>query len=674
MSMEKVLFRFCGRDITPSILKEEKWLRYLYVTKNNAFNVERTDAIASISNNETLSYVERTFQNLDLTGLSKGKYKTVLIRVLQWAEVAKTGSERDRKQWVDMGLSLDIHNEASAEIYLKESQDDLWTTRMVYTLIKTHGLLGQYLRGEVALYQSADLLMLLTSKIVDPSTLNRLLVKLNKAIVSAVSPSLWDELHVQIERIINTICAKQYIGREFSFIDRMKRMFPNAFADVKELSKQEFDVYKSIIPYCDFWYPQIALDCFNRKEIFTIFSAIAKCDLRDVKHISFYPLSQNLYYDYEGKKKVNIYKQRVIEARLKELEEDEIKPSDHVNLSCVIKGDTLYFDVVFTPVCESLIEFCKQAERSEMMDYQKSITTIFDLFGFRRDIFDRLNNEDKYLSTMNSAESSRKTEILDYVVGNTIVDVGSGGGVLLDLLEKTYPEKNIIGTDISQNVISTLEQKIKSEKHNYRVLRHNFVEAPLEQKVDTIIFSSILHEVFSYTQYNDKKFNIDAVKVALQNAYASLNPNGRILIRDGIYTDSNKDVVLQFKSDDGMKFFKAYINDFMGLPNVRLPEGKFNVEFIDNTTVKCNINLMREFLYTYTWGNESYACEVNEQFGYFTISAYKDFFASQLSCNVIYAEEYLEAGYPEHLDPLVRLVNFEWSEIPSNCIVVAEKK
>lgn len=669
--MEKILFNFCGYDITPAILKKEAWLRHLYVTKNNAFNIEKTDAIASVSNNETLAYVERTFKYLNLVGLSKGKYKTVLIRTLQWAEVAKTGSAMERERWTNDGLTLDIHNEASAEIYLKESNDDLWTTRVVYALIKTHGLIGQYLRGEVPLYQSSDLMELVNSKIIDPATLNSILVRLNLAIVSAVSPKLWEDLKPQIENVIESICSGN-IKREFSPRERIKRMFPTAFADVKSLSNTEKTLYSSIVPYCDFWYPQVALDSFNRDEIFTIFSTIAKCDLRKVRHISFYPLSQNLYYDYEGKKKVNVYKQRVIEARLKELAEDCTKPSEHVNLSCTIKGDTLFFNVAFTPVCESLMEFCKQAERSGMMNYQKNITTIFDLFGFRRDIFDRLNNEDKYLSTMNNADNSRKTEILKYVVGDKIVDVGSGGGVLLDLLEKTYPDKHIIGTDISQNVIDTLAQKISAEKHKYSVLRHNFVDAPLDEKVDTIIFSSILHEVFSYTEFNGKRFQIDAVKTALQNAYASLNPGGRILIRDGIYTDSDKRVTLKLLTDEGRQFFTAYANDFMGLPNAREVDGKFKIEFVDNSTIKCDINFAREFLYTYTWGNESYACEVNEQFGYFTLKEYVEFFKS-IGCNIIQSEEYLEAGYPNHLNPLVELVDFEWSDIPSNCIIAVEK-
>jgi SAM-dependent methyltransferase len=663
---KNVLFTFCGKAITPQILKQEPWLKYLFITNNNAYNIERVDSFQSVQKNETLNYVERTLQNLNFKGLSKMKYRLALIRTLEWCEVAKCGTQKMRNEWEATGLSLDIHNEASAEIYLRESTDDLWTTRVVYTLIKTHGLLGQYIRGEVNLSQNADLLFLMTSKIIDGISLKNMLMSLNEAIISSVSKDIWEEVKSSIDRITTMICIKRNTTVEFSYIDRLKKMFPTAFSDTKELSKDEQKLCASIFPYCDFWYPQVALDSFNKDEIFTIFKLISKCDLRLVKHISFYPLSQSLFYDYECKKKVNVYKKRIIEMRLKELSENDESKSEHVDFSCTIKGNSLYFDVVFTDVCSSLIEFCIQAERSGMMKYQKNITPIFDLFGFRRDIFDRLNNEEKYLDTMNDVDESRKEEILDYVIGGRIVDVGSGGGVLLDALEKKFPTRTIIGTDISQNVIETLQSKIKNENHNYTVTKHNFVTESLDEDVDTIIFSSILHEIFSYTEYQGKKFNIESIRAALINAFHSLAYGGRIVIRDGVKTASDKDVTIRFLNDDGMKFFRNYCIDFKGLPDV---ERKFVVDEKERT-VTGNINFIRELLYTYTWGNESYSCEVNEQFGYLTLNEYKELFIS-LGFKIEVAEEYLENGYPEHLNPLVQLCDFTWEDIPSNCIIVA---
>ncbi|MBZ5797821.1 methyltransferase domain-containing protein, partial [Burkholderia contaminans] len=61
-----------------------------------------------------------------------------------------------------------------------------------------------------------------------------------------------------------------------------------------------------------------------------------------------------------------------------------------------------------------------------------------------------------------------------------------------------------------------------------------FVET---ESMDTVIFSSILHELYSYIERDGKRFNSHTVEAALQSAYRVLAPGGRIIIRDGIMTE-----------------------------------------------------------------------------------------------------------------------------------------
>ena len=166
----------------------------------------------------------------------------------------------------------------------------------------------------------------------------------------------------------------------------------------------------------------------------------------------------------------------------------------NVDIEVKVENKSAFVDFNFSKVCEKLIEFCVEAERSGLLTFEKSIIVLYDMFGFRRDAFDRLNNEDKYLSTMNDVTLSTKDGIIDYVSGESVVDVGSGGGILLDKLESTFPDKQVIGTDISTNVIETLNQKKHREGHNWNVMVHNFVDGTMEKEVGSIIFSSILHE------------------------------------------------------------------------------------------------------------------------------------------------------------------------------------
>lgn len=630
--------------------------------------------------NHALNYVERTLDIAEKHTEIDDEQMRYVTETLKWSEVAKCGMPEEREKWASMGLNLQIHNEASAEIYCMEAENSKLDKReqhIVKTLICTHGLLGQYVRGENGFEVHKPLADLIVEEYVSRESLGKILYALNHAVIGAVDSALWDNLKDEISRLIDCICNQRIEEENMSVLDRLKRLFA-AYRHVDELEVDEEQLFAKIFANNDLWYAESALDTFSRKELITVFKIADKAAV-NTRHISFYKLSRTLTYDYEDHRKINVYKKRIVELCLREYAEnvEDMKSKEHVSVATEVVGDTLYFDVCFTKVCESLVNFCVEAERSGIMTYEKSIQTIFDLFGFRRDIFDRLNNEEKYLETMNNAKDSTKLQIMDYIVGDCIVDVGSGGGVLLDVLEKNYPDKHIVGTDISTNVIEKLEQKIDEEGHHYSVRRHNFVDGPIDCKADTILFSSILHEVYSYTEWEGERFNIDAVKTALKNAYDSLPKGGRIVIRDGIMADSDKVARVRFKNAEGVSFASNYIRDFKGLKGLQKPDGKGEwldeKVSLDGDILTADINFLREALYTYTWGNESYAQEVMEQFGYFTMEEYLEFLKG-LGMEMVFSDMFTEQGYPEHLNPLVELLDgLTWEEMASTCIIAAQK-
>lgn len=671
-------FVFCNRNIDEQILEQNKWLKYLYLTRENQINLERLASMEELQKeNHVLRYVERTLEMASTHSELSESEKKYVTETLKWCEVAKCGMPEQRTKWSESGLNLEIHNEASARIYDMDAEDNSQDKNIIRTLIFTHGLLGQYIRGETGFEVHRPLAEMISAEIIGSESLAKVLMALNHCIIGGVSENLWNDLKDEVNRLVAVICSGDIESENMSVLERLKRLF-SAYKHVDGLDKEEEALYEELFEGSDLWYAESALDTFSRKELITVFKLI-KEKAHNIRHISFYKMSRTLTYDYEGHRKINVYKKRIVEVCLREYAEniEDKKSKEHVNVSTEIVGDTLYFDVCFTRVCDSLVNFCVEAERSGIMTYEKSIQTIFDLFGFRRDIFDRLNNEEKYLETMNNAKDSTKLQIMNYVVGDCVVDVGSGGGVLLDVLEKNYPDKTIIGTDISTNVIEKLNQKIEEEGHHYKVLRHNFVEGPIDCGADTILFSSILHEVYSYTQWEGEQFNIEAVKAALANAYNSLPAGGRIVIRDGIMADSDKICSVRFRSPEGVSFAQNYIRDFKGLKTLRRADDadkwQENKVSLNGDVLTADVNFIREALYTYTWGNESYAQEVQEQFGYFTYQGYIDFL-KELGMEIIYSDSFTEKGYPDNLNPLVELMDgLTWEELPSTCIIAAQK-
>ena len=139
--------------VKPGVLSENPWLRLLTETDNIYVNAERIRSVSSISGRETVEYVMRTLDILDEICDDRNIHE-IVSEVLKWSEVAKGGLESERSEWLERGYPLDIHNEASAmiySIYMESGREDSKSSRenVIFSLIKTHGLIGQCIRGEI---------------------------------------------------------------------------------------------------------------------------------------------------------------------------------------------------------------------------------------------------------------------------------------------------------------------------------------------------------------------------------------------------------------------------------------------------------------------------------------------------------------------------------------------
>ncbi len=463
--------------------------------------------------------------------------------------------------------------------------------------------------------------------------------------------------------------ADDYAPFEKAAEERLAALIPS----VDGFSKETIEFFReSIFPKYSLWYFQDALEPFGEEGVRKI-AEIAKRRIEesgaDVRHLYFLPLSEEIHYDRDGRRYVNVYKQRVIEKWLS----DPFGFGEHVRPKIEIRDSVALVSFEFAPACAKLTEFCVEAEHSGLLAYERSVATICDMFGFRRDGFDRLANEEKYLETMNASRG--KARILDWVRGDSIVDVGSGGGVLLRKLESRFPNAKITGTDVSENVLEALAKEKKEKGRRWELIRHDLSRSPLPEKTDCIIFSSILHEIYSYSETDGKRFNPESVRRTLANAKVSLNRGGRIVIRDGVGTPDRGRMRIRFVSDEGFRFFMRFAEDFRGMDEIPKEERIVETD-AKSRTIVADYDYAREFLYTYTWGAASYPHEVMERLGFFGLDELVGTLES-LGMRILEADSFFSKGYEKYLSPFVIIEDPDTGEEidfpPTSCFVVAEK-
>lgn len=658
--------------------KDELWLNYLYNTKEKNYNILNVKSIKEINKHSVLNYVKKTLEILNDINNREILDKEILYLVeetLKWNEVAKTGSKKDRKRWLDKKYDLFCHNIGSSEIY-NETNDNI----IVSTLIKTHGLIGQYIKGEVNFSKNLSLYELIKNNNISKKDLRKVLQILNRCIIEAVSKDLYIEIESCVNEIIEDILNNKN-SKKFDFKIKLERLNRNlSQSDIDYINKLDL-IYttkiQNLFDNFELWYYDGVLKEFNICDQIKILIYIYENKPTDTEYLTFDSFMHSMYLDYKNKREINIYKKRIIEdflknISLKDIVNHNINPNPHIDFNIKKVNKTLIFNFRFSIQAKKLIEFCEVACISNSL-YQKATYMLYDLFGFRKDAYDRFYNEIDYLNTMNNS-LNQKAIILDYIVGNSVLDVGPGGGALLDLIEKKIPNSDIKGIDLSENVINELTKKKLKEGHMWNIIKGdalNLTKYFANNSIDTIIFSSIIHELYSYISYNGKKFNKDTIKVALKEAYSILSVKGRIIIRDGIMSSPvNSYRIIEFNDKEDIKKLDRYINDFKGR--------KITYEKIGDNKVKMLINDAMEFLYTYTWGEESYPLEVQEQFGYFTLDEYITFIKENLpNAKIIESKSYLQKGYEENLLPKINFYDEDMNVVSlpdSTSIIVIEKE
>ncbi|KTD85135.1 class I SAM-dependent methyltransferase [Paenibacillus etheri] len=671
-------------------LEDNLWLKLIVQAEEQVVNLERVESLQELDRrNPVLDYVERSLRILDQLPRSIW-IKELVEETLIWSETAKGGTLKERLLWQEEGINYFVHNIGSAQLYDRHLGGTVSEkSALIQRLIETHGLIGQQIRGEVPPEVNKPLRDLVEEQLLTVEELERLLTVLNHCIIGAVSPELWLNVEHEVKQLIALISSGE-LASPMPMKERLRRMrlgpisrgedFTTEWA---KLTQEGFHAERlDSLSKITFWYVESALQTFSLEQFLKVMILAAqRAQNESLNQISFEQVMNSIYYDYKGVKKINVYKKRMIEKYLSELIWEDIEkgilPAEnpHLMLRPYAKKhlpDTLFFQFQFSAAAEKLIDFCMEAEKSPL--YERAVLLLFDLFELRRDAFDRFHNEDTYLNQMNNT-ADYKAVILDHVTGHKVLDIGPGGGVLLDLLEERMPEVTPIGIDISSNVVEALRQRKQREGRQWEVLQgdalnlKDFVEAGT---VDTVIFSSILHELYSYVPLNGKKFNHDTVSAALQSAFDVLSAGGVIIIRDGVMTEP---VALlrrvRFLEEDGMAWLERYAKDFAGR--------QIQYQRFGEQEVLMRVNDAMEFLYTYTWGEEAYIHEVQEQFGYFTPTEFASFIEQTLGkqAKIEVFRHYLQEGYTEALRDRVRFMDENGQEVAlpdSTCFIVIRKE
>lgn len=273
-------------------------------------------------------------------------------------------------------------------------------------------------------------------------------------------------------------------------------------------------------------------------------------------------------------------------------------------------------------------------------------------------IEEKLSKENKenyelYLKRMTESMKQSTKGLVPFFArfSKCVLDVGCGSGVMLQALLDNGIEK-VIGIDINREAIKKL-RKLNNKRIELYATGFEDCER-LDIHPDAIIFSSVLHEISSYAK-TDQQYTLDPIKDALSKAYNLLDKGGQIIIRDCLmvpYEERNKKIIIKFTNPEDANWLYRFKEEFKGFKPFDID---MNIQRI-NRGYKISYAFLKEFLYTYTWGPESWNREINERVGIIDSNTWQELVKEagfELETFLLTQED-----YQKYLDPKIKI---EWA-------------
>lgn len=281
-----------------------------------------------------------------------------------------------------------------------------------------------------------------------------------------------------------------------------------------------------------------------------------------------------------------------------------------------------------------------------------------------------------YYERMDSSIGDKK-KIIPHIVGTKILDVGCGDGVLMEALQSNGYEA--YGLDATAESIERTKLRGFSEDHLALGFAHEASNFFADNFFDTIICSSIIHEVYSYGSPEYGILSPETVDDTFKNLLKVLKPGGRLIIRDGIIPedwDDKQTIIFNPNTTVAdIHLVEKYLNMIPFKTEETTPVyRKVNLTKLGDFVYEGSAESVMEFLYTYTWGEKAFPRETKELYGFHTLTNYVNFL-SNFNVKIISTESYLQPGYAEHLkNKALIFKNWEYQPFPdSNAIIVIEK-
>jgi SAM-dependent methyltransferase/nicotinamide mononucleotide adenylyltransferase len=268
-----------------------------------------------------------------------------------------------------------------------------------------------------------------------------------------------------------------------------------------------------------------------------------------------------------------------------------------------------------------------------------------------------------YGAQMDASLAQKLDDLLPWVVPGRIVDKGCGTGKLLVELSRRFPRSSLVGVDLSREFLRRCDENTYAGGDVRFLLGEAAAPAVEDASATTVIFSSVMHEIYTYSGYD-----LSQIDRALKSAARELGAGGRVLVRDGI---SPEPALWRMRLEDAAtrEAFTRFAVEFKhgaGAAHEALSDGWVRIE----------AHLANEFLCKKDY-QKNWAIEVHEEYGALTLGGWREAMA-RAGLQVVEARQYASrwivehryAGHVQLCDDAGRAI--DWPA--TNAVIVGEKK